>query len=84
MYRKKPKRIVTFAKYEWLHWLIIIIDFILGITVSILPSFYCKKVLIGPLIIGIICISIGIFSIIDQIIYRSRLKKWKKDISKDR
>lgn len=75
---KEPTRIITFGNFKWVHWLTVIFFLTSGILITIFPSVFIGKLIIGTIIIGLILISIGIFCIIDQIVYIYRMKKWKQ------
>ena len=74
----KPSRLVTFGNYDWSHWLVVSCFVIFGLLFAILPSLLTKKFLWGPVLMGIIIFGIGLFCIIDHIIFIRRLKKWEQ------
>lgn len=80
---KKPTRLITFGNYEWTHWLIVSLFFVLGIVSCILPSLIAKKLIIGSIIIGLLCIVFFIYCVIEQIRYIKKMKIWKEINTKE-
>ncbi len=78
MSNNKPTRLINLGNYEWCHWLVVASFIILGIFLAIFPSVISNKILLGPLIVGIVSIAIGVFCIIDHIIYKKKLKLWEE------
>ena len=78
MDKNKPKRLVTFGNNEWSHWVVVSSFIILGIILTIIPSVYANKILWGPLIIGILSLIIGIFCVVDHIIFKKRAQIYEQ------
>lgn len=75
---KKPKRIVTFGNFEWIHWITVGFFFIGGLASIIIPSIFFHKITIAPIVAGSIIFLIGVMCICDHIIFKYRMKKWHK------
>ena len=59
---------------------------VLGLIVAILPCAITKRVLVGPIIIGVISISIAIFCIVDYVLFvknRRNIRCDKSEVDKD-
>lgn len=79
----KPRRIITLCNFEWAHWLAISAFVVLGILVMVLPSIIVHKTIWETIIVGFLVLAFGLFCVIDQIVFMSRIKKWEKTSSND-
>ena len=61
-----------------IHWIIVSFFIVAGLTLEI-TSVFTNRLLWGPRVVGVLGFSLGIFCIIDHIIFKKRLKIWNQN-----